>query len=247
MRLHYSHYDLVPLDEFKRRWPDFSPKEIRCRGSQGVTINPVALDAMQKLRTRLGRPCIVTSAWRSKRHNDNIDGAKNSQHLGDNWSAFDVLMQNHDTAEFERVARDCGFLGIGHYPNPQTGGFMHIDMRASLPKDQQVLTRWHGKGGHFFDDVQAQRFAPEPAPRPLAQTGTGAGGIRTITAGVGMGLHALAESTDQLAQLSTSPVVTMAGQIIWWVGPAVALLAVVGGVVALWRKRRSEGYEAGER
>jgi hypothetical protein len=104
------------------RWPSFSPREIASKGDGEIVIDDAALDKLQELRTRLGKPLILTSAYRSPAHNRRVGGAKNSRHMqGD---AFDVRMENHDPHEFEAAARAVGFTGFGYYPK---SGFMHVD------------------------------------------------------------------------------------------------------------------------
>ena len=44
------------------RWPNFSPAEIVCRGTGRLLVNEPALDKLQALRDRLGKPLIVRSA-----------------------------------------------------------------------------------------------------------------------------------------------------------------------------------------
>lgn len=123
----YRNFADVPLDEFKARWPDFSPAEIATRGKAengagSVAIDFDAMDKLQALRTRLGRPLIVNSAYRTPAHNRAVDGAQNSQHLV--AKAFDISQANHDPARFEAEARAVGFTGFGFYPR---SNFIHID------------------------------------------------------------------------------------------------------------------------
>ncbi|WP_323014531.1 YcbK family protein, partial [Devosia sp.] len=104
------------------RWPNFSPQEMASKREGELLIDPASMDRLQKLRNVLGKPLIITSAYRSEAHNEAVGGAKNSQHrLG---KAFDVVMTNHDPAHFESAARAVGFTGFGHYPK---SNFMHID------------------------------------------------------------------------------------------------------------------------
>ena len=74
------------------RWPNFSPAEIVCRGTGRLLVNEAALDKLQELRDRLGRPLIVRSAYRSPEHNRAVGGAKASKHLED--IAFDIATAN---------------------------------------------------------------------------------------------------------------------------------------------------------
>ena len=118
--MHYDDFRAVPEDAW--RWPSFSPREIACKGTGSILINENALDMLQALRNRLGKPMVLTSAYRSPKHNRAVGGAKRSKHM--EGVAFDVVMANHDPHEFEQAARAVGFDGFGYYPK---SGFMHID------------------------------------------------------------------------------------------------------------------------
>jgi hypothetical protein len=98
----HRHWRDVP--ESTWRWPNFSPAEIACRGTGKLLINEPALDKLQALRDRLGKPLIVRSAYRSPEHNRAVGGATRSKHL--DGAAFDIAMANHEV----------GFLGFGFYP-----------------------------------------------------------------------------------------------------------------------------------
>ena len=56
----YDHYSDVPAEDW--RWPDFSPAEIACRGTGKLKLHAEAMDKLQALRDRLGKPLIVNSA-----------------------------------------------------------------------------------------------------------------------------------------------------------------------------------------
>lgn len=185
---YYAHWRDVPASHW--RWKNFSPEEIACRGDGSIRINEEALDRLQALRDRLGRPMIVTSGYRSPEWNRKVGGAKHSMHMA--GAAFDISMVNHDPEEFERAAREAGFTGFGTYPRRN---FMHID--TGRPR------RW---GDPF--PPRAGRFAEEP-PRMrenLADSrtmkGGGVAGVATIGAG---GLEAargaLAETQSALQPL----------------------------------------------
>ena len=118
--MRYSDWKMVPANTW--RWPSFSQREIACKGTGSIQINEDALDKLQALRDRLGKPLVLTSAYRSPEHNRKVGGAKNSLHM--QGIAFDVRMDNHDPHEFEAAARAVGFTGFGYY---RKSGFMHID------------------------------------------------------------------------------------------------------------------------
>ncbi|MDX5401067.1 MAG: D-Ala-D-Ala carboxypeptidase family metallohydrolase [Rhodobacterales bacterium] len=120
MKRRYAHFSQVDMKDW--RWPSFSPREIASKGEGELLVDDHALDKLQALRERLGKPMLITSAYRSVAHNRRVGGAKNSMHM--QGIAFDVRMENHDPHEFEAAARAVGFTGFGYYPK---SGFMHID------------------------------------------------------------------------------------------------------------------------
>ena len=172
------------------RWRNFSPAEIACRGTGQLKIHPEALDKLQALRDRLGKPLIIRSAYRSPEHNRAVGGAPRSKHM--DGTAFDIAMSNHDPAAFETVAREVGFLGFGTYPR---SGFMHIDLGPARS--------W----GEPFP-LRAVPFATEtrPAREALAESrtlrGTGASGVATVgAAGVEVAQEVMAEAQGAILPL----------------------------------------------
>lgn len=117
-----DHYSQVPPDD----WPcSFSPAEIASRGDGSIRISRALMDRLQALRTRIGAPIIVNSAYRVPVHNRKIGGAKGSFHT--RGLAVDCSMANHDPEAFEAAARACAFTGFGFYP-PKKGNFIHLDL-----------------------------------------------------------------------------------------------------------------------
>jgi hypothetical protein len=116
----YASWRDVPADAW--RWPNFAAREMACRGTGRLLVQPDALDKLQALRNRLGVPLIVISAYRSPEHNAAVGGARRSQHM--EGVAFDISMANHNPSAFIAAARAEGFTGIGTYPR---SGFVHID------------------------------------------------------------------------------------------------------------------------
>lgn len=120
MKRRYNHFDDVPPGEW--RWTSFSPREVACKGTGQLIVDEDAMNRLQALRDALGKPLLLTSAYRSPQHNRAVGGAKASKHM--EGIAFDVRMENHDPHRFEAAARAAGFSGFGYYPR---SGFMHID------------------------------------------------------------------------------------------------------------------------
>jgi len=117
----YSHFSEVDMTTW--RWPSFSPQEIASKGEGELLVNEAALDKLQRLRVLVDKPIYLTSAYRSKKHNARVGGAKSSKHmLGE---AFDIKIKNHDPHELEAAARAVGFSGFGYYIK---SGFLHVDI-----------------------------------------------------------------------------------------------------------------------
>ena len=210
----FRHFRDVP--ESLWRWKNFSPAEIACRGTGQLKLHPEALDKLQALRDRLGKPLIVRSAYRSPEHNRNVGGAPCSKHM--DATAFDIAMSNHDPAAFEAAAREVGFLGFGFYPR---SGFIHIDLGPA----RQWGERFPARTAPFATE------AP-PAREAIAQSrtlkGTGAAGVATVgAAGVEVAQEVLAE-----AQSAVLPLVPYLDTLRW----LFIALALGGIAVAVWAR-----------
>lgn len=180
-------------------WPNFSPRELACKGTGRLTVDTGALDKLQDLRTCLGRPLLITSAYRSPAHNKRVGGAPNSLHM--QGVAFDVRMENQDPHTFEAAARAAGFTGFGYYPRQ---GFMHIDTGPARS--------W----GQPFPRT-ATALPVEPAENgsrtSVAQSTTVQASAVQIASGAGAGVAALGvlDGTAQMVAIAFAGVVIVAG------------------------------------
>lgn len=116
----YSNYSEVPWDY--ERWPNFRPDEpnLYCPLTGEFYFDEQALDALQQVRTMLGRPVHINSGHRSPIHNAMVGGKALSEHKR---IAFDIDLSNHpDRQEVFQACLHAGFTGFGFY---QT--FIHID------------------------------------------------------------------------------------------------------------------------
>lgn len=218
----FRHYREVPDSAW--RWKNFSPAEIACRGTGKLLINESALDKLQALRDRLGKPLIVRSAYRSPEHNRAVGGAKASKHM--EGAAFDIAMANHDPVAFEAAAREVGFLGFGFYPRSD---FMHVDLGPTRQWGERFPRR-------------SMPFAAEtpPAREVLAESRTmragGAAGVATLgVAGVEVAQQVLAET-----QTAILPLIPYLDTLRW-----VLIAAALGGIAVTiyarlddWKKGR---------
>lgn len=106
-------------------WPNFTPKEISCKGDGLIVINKEALDALQRLRMLVGKPIIINSGYRSAAYNKAVGGAKNSYHM--KGMAFDIrLTPDVKREKIHQFASSAGFNGIGDYDT-----FVHVDTRET--------------------------------------------------------------------------------------------------------------------
>lgn len=177
----YQSWKDVPKDKWK--WPNFSPRELACKGTGSLYVDEVALDKLQELRAKLGIPLLVTSAYRSPEHNRKVSGAKNSYHM--KGVAFDIRMENQDPLAFELAAREVGFRGIGYYPKQ---GFMHIDLGPERT--------W---GKPFKRGATALRPEPEVRESSTQSTTVQASAVQ-IASGAGAGVAAVG-ALDGMAQI----------------------------------------------
>lgn len=108
---------------FKRNewpWANFTPDELACRHCGEQFYFPEFMDALQALRVRAGRPINLASGHRCALHNAREGGRPLSQHLR---LAVDIKLRGHNRHELAKMARECGFTGLGYYQN-----FLHVDM-----------------------------------------------------------------------------------------------------------------------
>lgn len=208
----YDHWSKYPAGNW--RWPDFSPEEMACRGTGKLMVDDASMDALQALRTEIGRPFTIHSAYRSPEHNRRVGGAKASQHL--RARAFDVSMANHDPAGFISLAKRHGFRAIGTYPG---SNFVHIDTRPTP-------AAW----GKPFP-TRAHRFEQAPVVverETQKRTADGAAGGAVTGGLVIAATDAIVTGGETLDRLGGLPVAVQ-----------VAAIAALAGLAALWIWRRN--------
>lgn len=108
-------------------WPDFTPDELRCKGTGILLIVPSSLTKLQMLRDRLGFPLSVNSAYRSPSYNDAIastglDGPHTTAR------AYDLDVVGARAFQVVDLAPAFGFTGIGvKQHGPHNKRFVHLD------------------------------------------------------------------------------------------------------------------------
>jgi zinc D-Ala-D-Ala carboxypeptidase len=115
----YAHHRQIPAGLW--RWPNFTPAELASPDDGSLLVDEVALDNLQALRKRLGKPLKINSAYRSPAHNAKLRGASpTSLHM--RGKAFDIALKGQKRDELVLAAQEIGFTGIGHYDT-----FVHVD------------------------------------------------------------------------------------------------------------------------
>jgi uncharacterized protein YcbK (DUF882 family) len=115
---------------------NFKPNEMNSRVSGQVPEHlcdnaQELLENLQILRDELNAPITIISGWRSKLHNDQVGGAKNSQHLY--ARAADVKVKGmHPVDVYNKILEliKTGKMkkgGVGLY-----GSWVHYDTRGRL-------------------------------------------------------------------------------------------------------------------
>jgi hypothetical protein len=129
----------------------FSDRELACKGSGEIKLDPLFEAELPELRRAWGRPLIANSVCRSPQHNRSVGGHPNSLHLTENpthktkgtaaadlswrgWSKIDQL-------RFARLAWARGW-SVGLH-----NSFIHVDRRdaAGLPQACFLYGSWDGR------------------------------------------------------------------------------------------------------
>lgn len=99
-----------------------------------LRLNDALLTTLNAVREKYGKPIIVTSGFRCKRHNSAIGGAVASQHLL--GTAADIRPTTNDKEDLEKLYEICkeevGVVGLG---DGRKKGFIHVDVRPGQRKE----------------------------------------------------------------------------------------------------------------
>ncbi|MCF8008053.1 MAG: DUF882 domain-containing protein [Methylovulum sp.] len=103
----------------------FHKSEFACHCGCGVADVDINLvDLLELIRRQLDTPIYVLSGVRCLKHNRNVKGALNSQHLI--GKAADIHVPNMSTKKlYDFIDKKFNVGGMGLYPS-----FIHIDIRS---------------------------------------------------------------------------------------------------------------------
>lgn len=106
---------------------NFNLQEFECThpDHRHVRVDEKLVDKLQKLRDKINKPLVINSAYRCPERNEQVGGAKDSQHLY--GKAVDISITNLEISveKVKELAEKIGFDGIGLYDT-----FIHLDVRG---------------------------------------------------------------------------------------------------------------------
>lgn len=201
-------------------WPYSRPREIACRRTGFVYMEPLALDAFHEIREAAGSKIDITSAYRSPKHNRSIPGAaKRSLHM--RGRAMDLSMVGHDPDVVIGAAVGQPLVELGEYPDPSRN-FLHVAVGHGEMRHWGEDGAYFPRGEPIYADEQTRE---DPAKAPAKSTTAAA-----VTAGGGIfGVAAYEWFIGLLRDFQ---------DLVVMVGERYALpLAAALGLVALWEYR----------
>ena len=109
------------------KYPNFTKEEFDCKETGENEMRIEMLEKLQELRTRLGRPMVPTSGYRSPRHS--IEARKPSPGYHAKGIAVDIGCNSQDAYDIVRLAFLVGFTGIRISQKNGLPRFVHLDLR----------------------------------------------------------------------------------------------------------------------
>jgi hypothetical protein len=106
--------------------PNFAYREFKSRGNGWIKVSRDLARALEEYRELVGKPVVVRSAYRDPKHNSNVGGVPNSQHLFGN--SIDLAQPEIGYAKVKALGV---FSGIGIIR--ASGIALHLDVRHVGP------------------------------------------------------------------------------------------------------------------
>lgn len=108
--------------------PSFSREEFNQKNNplpiEDVVVDPRLIAKLELLRSRINRPIIINSGYRSPNYNAKIGGAKNSQHKY--GRAADIRVPGLTPKQVNQIAQETGFGYVE--PSNLTPTWTHVDV-----------------------------------------------------------------------------------------------------------------------
>ncbi len=106
---------------------NFSKKELQCPCCGKIEMNNELLQKLQSLRDEVGFSLTINSGFRCAKHNKEVGGSPNSQHLL--GKAVDISIKGLNGEQRHLLLKSAfrlEFHGVGVYSN-----FLHLDLRKN--------------------------------------------------------------------------------------------------------------------
>lgn len=109
---------------------DASEFVCHCCGRGAEKISPRLIELLEQLRAKVGKPIHINCGYRCPKHNAEVGGVVNSQHI--DGTAADIFIPQIGYDRAKQIIEDLPFDGVGLYPPLDSGGnwFIHVDTRA---------------------------------------------------------------------------------------------------------------------
>jgi uncharacterized protein YcbK (DUF882 family) len=109
------------------KWKNFTPDEMRCKGTGKLLVIPEFMDRLQRLREAMNIPLVVSSGYRAPEHNEKVSSTgPNGPHT--TGRAVDLKIYGPPAHKLIFVAINLGFTGIGvKQHGPVESRFIHLD------------------------------------------------------------------------------------------------------------------------
>lgn len=150
---------------------NFCVWEFACKdGTDTVLIDEALVEKLQRIRNWAGAPVIITSGYRTPKHNAAIGGSKSSKHcIG---KAADICVKDRLKSIYEiaAFAEAIGFKGI---ERNEDKSYVHVDTRAE---------KWFQRfsGGTYIPVTTYGGSCPYAEPEKNLRRGSTGSGVRWL-------------------------------------------------------------------
>ena len=104
---------------------NFRSEEFACKCCGRCEMDQRLIDVLQLIRDILNKPIYINSGYRCDKHNKEVGGSANSQHV--KGKAADIRIKDMSVKQmYEMVKCFPTITGIGIYPEQH---FIHVDVR----------------------------------------------------------------------------------------------------------------------
>ncbi len=107
----------------------FDSSEFTCHCCGRGTVDPKLIELLEQLRAKAGVPIHINCGYRCPKHNAEVGGVPNSQHV--EGTAADIYIPQISFDKAAQLVKSLPFDGTGFYPPLGAGGlwFIHVDVR----------------------------------------------------------------------------------------------------------------------